>query len=380
MRRKKTVCIDVNSVVPLFVRGYLSGVGRTTLELVQALAEMKDELPFNLVLYTQNIKGVTSKKFDLPFENKHIYLRDRSPYNEWVAKLRLKEMLFKYDLLHIPHNFGYVAKPEKTVLTLHDAMFFSYQESFLGHDSDRINCTKLGKSCKAIVTCSHSSKQDIVKYIGVPEDKVTVIHWGISKDNFFPETEENIKNVELKYVLKRPYFVMASCDIGRKNTELLMENFHNYVEQGGSYDLVLVWHKCPEAIKVRFEKEIKEGRIHLLGGISDNELRTLYSGAIASFFPSKYEGFGLPILESMACGTPVVTCRNSSLEEVGGDVAFYVSEDSNTEMADFMFDFEKGKYNQSELKAKALDRAGLFTWRKAAEKYVEFYMKQLNGE
>ncbi len=80
--KKKKVLIDINSIVPLFVRGYLSGIGRTTLELINALAEIKDELPFEIILYSQNMKGIGGKNLDLPFQNRHLYLPHRENYNK----------------------------------------------------------------------------------------------------------------------------------------------------------------------------------------------------------------------------------------------------------------------------------------------------------
>jgi len=375
--KKKRVCIDINSIVPLSHRGYLSGVGRTTLELVEAFAAIKEELPFELILYTQNIKGVTAKTFNLPFESKHIYLRNKPEYSKVIQFLRLKEILINYDLFHIPHNFGYTARPDKTVLTIHDAMFFSYSESFLGHDFARENYPQLAKKCKGIVTCSESSKRDIVEYMNVAEEKVTVIPWGVSDKQFFPESEEIIKQVCQKYEIRNNYFIMASCDIGRKNTELLMENYRNYIREKGQYDLVLIWKNPPTRLLEKYKEEIENKHIHFVGGISDADLRALYSGAIASFFPSKYEGFGLPILESLACGTSIVTCRNSSLPEIGKETAFYVSEDSSTEMADLMLEFERGKYDLKEQKSKALKHVQKYSWKNAAEAYIQFYMKYL---
>ncbi|GHU69613.1 glycosyl transferase family 1 [Bacteroidia bacterium] len=377
MKTRKTLCIDINSIVPLYVNNYVSGIGRTTLELIETFAQIKDQLPFEFILYTQNMKGITGKTFHLPFKNKHIYLRNKPVYNQLIAGLHLKESLINYDLFHIPHNFDFVARPEKTVLTIHDALFFAYPESFLGHDSARKNYPELAQKCKAIITCSESSKRDIVKYMGVSEEKITMIHWGVSTQIFYPETAENTQQLTEKYNLQHPFFIMVSCDIGRKNTELLMENYRNYRKQGGKYDLVLIWKNPPVEVLQKYSEEIENQHIRFFSGINENELRIFYSAAAASFFPSKYEGFGLPVLESMACGTPVVTCRNSSLEEVGGEAAFYVSSESEHDMATYMHDFEQGIYDLEDLKKKSLRHIENFTWRKAARKYVKFYEKYI---
>lgn len=375
--KKKKILIDINSIVPLFVKGYFSGIGRTTLELINAFSAIKEEIPFEIILYSQNMKGIGGRNLNLPFKNKHFYLPHRENYNKLLGKFPIIEIFTRYDLFHIPHNFDWLAKPEKTLLTIHDTLFFACPDSFLGHDFARKCYPKLAQKCKGIVTCSHSSKHDIVKFMGVPEEKITVIHWGVSAKIFYPEKQDNILNTNQKHNLVHPYFIMVSCSIGRKNTELLMENFRNYTQKGGKYDLVLIWKNPPQELIQKYAEEIENQRIRFIGGVSQDELRTFYSGATASFFPSKYEGFGLPILESMACGTPVVTCHNSSLEEVGGNTAFYVSSESEHEMADFMHDFEIGKYDLEDLKQKALHHVKNFTWEKTVREYIAFYSKYL---
>ena len=373
----KRICIDINSVVPLFVFGYVSGVGRTTLELVEALAEIKDELPFEITLYSQNMKGIGGRNLNTPFKNRHLYLPYRYKYSKFLGKYPLREIFTCYDLLHIPHNFEYVHCPEKTLITLHDAMFYSYPEPFLVGKGMKKMITSLAVKAKGIVTCSESSKKDIMKYMKIAEEKITVIPWGISTKQFFPESREYIHKTMFKFSLNKPYFIMVSCDIGRKNTAMLMENFRNYIQEGGQYDLVLVWENPPLDLLNNYKKEIDHKRIHFVGGLSETDIRAMYSGAIASFFPSKYEGFGLPILESIACVTPVVTCRNSSLEEVGKETALYVDPDSSEEMAQWMHNFEAGKYDFDVFREKAILHVKDFSWEKAARKYVDFYMKYL---
>ena len=373
----KRLCIDINSIVPLFVRGYVSGIGRTTLELVEALAGIKDELSFEIILFSQNMKGISGRNLNLPFKNKHLYLPYRENYNKFLGKYPIREVFTQYDLLHIPHNFENVHCPEKTLVTLHDAMFYSYPEPFLVDEKMKRLITSLAVKSKGIVTCSESSKGDILKYMNVAEEKITVIPWGVSTKQFFPESQELIHKAMNKFSLNKPYFIMVSCNIGRKNTAMLIENFRNYIQEGGQYDLVLVWENPPPDLLNKYKKEIGEKRIHFVGGISTSDLRAMYSGAIASFFPSKYEGFGLPILESIACATPVVTCRNSSLEEVGKKMALYVDPDSSEEMSQYMHDFEVGKYDLDVFQEKAMLHIKDFSWENTAKKYVEFYQKNL---
>jgi Glycosyltransferase len=372
----KKILIDVNSIILRQGKTHLSGIGRSTLDLLTALAKLK-KIPFQILLFYQGSNFKALESYNLPFPVLYIPLPSSSKYVKLISQLRLKELLSCYDLLHIPHNYSAVAKPEKTLVTIHDAMFFSYPESFLGHTSAKKNYPVLAKACKGIITCSVSSKRDIVQYMPVSEDKVTVAHWGVSKELFYPETDDQIASVKEKYQLRRPFFIMVSCDIGRKNTISLLRAFRLYKEKGGKYDLVLVWGNPPIDYLDEFADLINEKRVFFLKHLSEVDLRGLYSGAIASFFPSKYEGFGLPVLESMACGTPVVTCRNSSLEEVGGKMAFYTEPDDLDMMAKYMINFESEKYDLLKMKQQLLNYSDDFSWEKTALAYVEFYKKHL---
>ncbi len=373
----KKILIDVNSIVPRRGKTHLPGIGRTTLDLLTALGKLKNELPFKIQLFFHGSNSHAIEQYNLPFSVLHFPLPASSKYINWNARLYLKEFFSNYDLYHIPHNYAATAKPNKTLLTIHDAMFFSYPESFLGHDFARENYPCLAKSCKGIITCSHSSKKDIVEYMNVPEDKVTVAHWGVSSELFFPESQINIDGLRTKFKIQSPYFTMVSCDIGRKNTISLLRAFRKYVDSRGNYDLVLVWGNPPVETTAEFADLVDSRRVHFLKHLSEDELRIVYSGASASFFPSKYEGFGLPILESMACGTPVVTCRNSSLEEVGGKMAFYTDPDDLSLMARYMHDFESGSEAVIRTQDELLDYARQFSWKKTAKEYIRFYEKYL---
>lgn len=270
-----------------------------------------------------------------------------------------------------------MACPEKTLLTIHDAMFFSYPEDFLGHKYAREFYPKLAKSCKAIVTCSGSSKSDIINYMNILPGKISVIPWGVSNKLFYCENRAIIQKTLATFKLERPYFIMVSCDIGRKNTVSLLRAYRLFLRSKPEHDLVLVWNDPPNEITLEFSVEITKGRVHFLNGVGDDQLRSLYGGATASFFPSKYEGFGLPIIESMACGTPVVTCRNSSLAEVGGNVAFYTAPQDLEQMSDYMWQFENGSLDLIELRNNSIRHADQFNWSKSADDYIRFYQENL---
>lgn len=367
----KRLLIDVNSIVPYYVLGRMNGIGRTTLELIQALSKVPD-LPFEIVLYSQNMKGIGGRNTRLPFKNKHLYLPYREKIDRLLALFPVREWFTGYDLMHIPHNFEYVFRPDKCVVTIHDTMFFSYPESFLGHDFARENYPKFARKSKAIITCSENSKREIVKYMRVPEDKISVCYWGYNHHLFYPKGR-----ISNKYTGDNPYFLSVSCNVGRKNTISVLRAYEILLKHNPYNELILVWRDLPNEIREKYTSSQYKNKIHFVSNITEEELSNLYSSATAMFFPSKYEGFGLPILEAMASGTPVVTCDNSSLKEVGGNAALYVEPEDINSMAHIMEQFENDSLDVDSIKKAGILQASKFSWETCARQTIEVYKKCL---
>jgi glycosyltransferase involved in cell wall biosynthesis len=368
----KRITIDASSILP---GRKMDGVGRTTLGLIKQFSKM-DDLPFEIRLFTQRLRGQRLKGY--PFKNCHLPLPRWEIVSSLTRKFPIIESMCKSDLYHIPHNYAPLNQLHKTVVTLHDAMFLTHPEPHLGHKKLAEIIPAFAKKCKAIITCSEYSKHDIVNYMDIEPDKVHVIYWGIDHEHFY--YKKNIKNereyLEKKFNLKRPYFLSVSCGIGRKNTPKLINDFLKFVSQDTKNDLVLVWRSPSKEIIDRIKNHPYGNKIHILSNINDSELVYLYRGATALFFPSLYEGFGLPVLEAMACGIPVVTTKSSSLPEVGGDAAIYVDPYSD-EMINVMQAFEEGKINRQEIIEKGLKHVKKFTWERCAEETIKVYKKLL---
>lgn len=377
---KKRLVIDVNPIVPYYVAGKVTGIGRTTLELIQALAKIP-ELPFEVILYSQNMKGVGGHTIDTPFKSVHLYLPHREKINQILAKFPIKEWLTGYDLMHITHNFEYVHRPDKCVVTLHDALFMKMQESAFEHEKMKQIVPPFIHQCKHIITCSEASKRDIVETMEVNPEKITVIYWGVKHDIFFPQKDKlSVRDkLQSKFKLSNPYFLSVSCNAERKRTDVLVRSYIALSnKQTLSHDLVLVWGNPPISLLEEVKNSRVTNRIHFLKNISDEDLALLYNGADAMFFPSSYEGFGLPLLEAMACGTPVVTCRNSSLDEIAGDAAIYLEEPISNSLFYVMRQFELHELELDSMIERGLKRAALFNWGKTAEETVQVYSKMLN--
>ncbi|MDY5969778.1 MAG: glycosyltransferase family 1 protein [Bacteroidales bacterium] len=361
MRR---IALDVNSVVPFFIQGWTTGIGRTTLELVQAMDQLEN-LPVEVVLFSQNMKGSGARNLGTHFKARHLFLPFRDKWNRLLSYTPTREWLTGCDLFHIPHNFDHVHHPEKTILTLHDALFFVHPEEKLNHSFAQKHYPKLARRCKHIITCSQSSKRDIMQYMDIPEEKITVIPWGVNNVIFHPAIPaEN----------KRRYFLSVSCSAGRKNTMAVVRAFAQFASGNHpEHRLILVWDNPSEETLIFIQRQHIVPLVDIIPSVDNQQLADLYAHATATFFPSRYEGFGLPVLESMACGTPVVTCPNSALPEVGGDAALYVLPDDIDSMARLMESFENASANLVLLREKCLRQASRFSWLRCAQETINCY-------
>lgn len=369
---KKKILIDANPVVPYFAQGKINGIGRTCMELIRELDKQREALPFDIELFTQNLKGVSAKHLHTGFKSRHLYLRNTESHKRLSRCLHLRELLSGYDLQHITHNYEIVTDPSKCIVTVHDAMFFSYPEAFLGAGENKKRIPPFVRQAKHIITISENSKREIIKYMDVPEEKITVIPWGVDHTLLYPhEVKSN------RWSGNEPYFTSVSCDKGRKNTITLLKAYQEYAQNSPAHHLILVWRNpTAEALELAEKPELK-GKVHFASNLSNEELADIYAGATASFFPSLYEGFGLPILESMACGVPCVTCRNSSLEEVGGNAAIYVEPLNMAAMAHEMEKFENGDYDMERLRSASFSQASKFTWERCADETIKVYRQCL---
>lgn len=370
----KKILVDTKTVLPLYTCGFVSGIGRSTYELLRAL-DRKESLPFEVILFSQSLKGVSPKR-DFHFRNLHFYLPDRPVFRRVTNSLRMKSWFVRYDLLQMPNNLAQVPEcPEKAVYTVHDLAVCRYPEMWPGTNLDRllqILKERLGQ-CRAVVTCSRATKDDIVRFVGIDPGKIEVIPWGIDRRKFRPSAGTGYAE---RHNVRPSYFFCSSCNHPRKNLPVLLAAYGKYVGNGGKRQLVLL-NPLPECLN-DYTPLIAAGNIVVCRDIRDEDLVELYGNAHCTFLISAYEGFGFPILESLSCGTPVVSAGNSSLPEVGGEVVRYLDEVTADSVCEMMEKID-GCGKESLLDAAAC-RAHLdnFTWDICADRYTDFYKSLLD--
>lgn len=214
----------------------------------------------------------------------------------------------------------------------------------------------------AYVAISHNSAKDFKRfYPELAARPMTVAYPGVAPD-FSPASPEQAFGIRAKYGITRPYFLVVGARWGYKNLLLFFTALAALTTRG-SFDVVCTGGS--PVLEPHFRSLTAGTTVHMLM-LSDEELRSVYSGALALIYPSKYEGFGLPILEAMACGCPVITCANASIPEVAGDAAIFVSDSNPSELADALYEVQKPSVRQRLIRA-GRQQAAKFSWEECAK-------------
>jgi glycosyltransferase involved in cell wall biosynthesis len=244
----------------------------------------------------------------------------------------------KVDLLHSPHFMLPLMRPCASVVTIHDVIGLTWKEdlrSRIGRVYYRWMISAAVRLADRIITDSKFSRDDIVRCLGVDREKLKVVYPGISPD--FQQVNDNVQleNIRTKYRIQNDYIVYTGIYKPRKNHAALLRAFQSFLSSERHANLVLVGPLSEgeqELRRLADELGIRE-KVIFTGFVNDCELRTLYSAAKVYACPSLYEGFGFTVLESMACGTPVVCSADTSLPEVAADAALYANPRNPEEFA-----------------------------------------------
>jgi glycosyltransferase involved in cell wall biosynthesis len=217
----------------------------------------------------------------------------------------------------------------------------------------------------AIITISRFSKERIVEVLGVREESVHVTPLGV--DASWTGGDEGDREVRAAYDLDRPYLLCVAAVSPRKNFRRVLDAWRTVQRQLDDVSLVIVG-KTGLPFSPGRDFDLNVPGVRLLGYVPDSDLGALYRGAVAFVYPSLYEGFGLPVLEAMACGTPVVTSCVTALPEVAGDAAITVDPYSVGEIADALTLIVRDGSLRAALRERGQARARAFSWEACAEK------------
>ncbi len=285
----------------------------------------------------------------------------------------------RVDLYHSPHYVLPPLVPVPSVVTIHDCihlMFPQYLPNRLAPFYARTFMWWAAHRSSRVLTVSEASKRDILRYFDVPEDKVTVIHNAI--DDRFKQLppDEDVHRVRERFQLHDPFVLYAGNVKPHKNLERLIEAFHLLHTDGfPDLKLLIIGNDISKYATIR--RAVHSWNLHkyvrFLGFVPDQTLAILYRLASVFVFPSLYEGFGLPPLEAMASGTPVVTSNLSSLPEVVGSCAVLVDPYDAKSIADGIRRVLTDPTLARDLHERGPQRAGQFSWEEAARRTLAIY-------
>ena len=218
------------------------------------------------------------------------------------------------------------------------------------------------RHASAYISISENTAKDLVKlFPNLSLDAVTVAHCGVSSI-YTQATVEEIRQFRIKYGIYKPYFILVGMSNGYKNGELFFKAFS---QLSTAHGFELVCTGTGAFFMSEFRQYTPGVVVHPLQ-LNDEELKAAYSGAVALVYPSIYEGFGLPILEALACGCPVITCSNASIPEVAGEAALYVNDHDVNGLTDALCEVQKLKVREFLIEA-GLEQAKKFSWSKMAD-------------
>jgi glycosyltransferase involved in cell wall biosynthesis len=371
--------LDVGfDIRPLQTAHKFRGIGRYTAELYSALSEGGDEINLRLLGLadgpeppypeTASFTGVK-----LP--------TDHSRYRSVLLDLvRTPGAVRAMDVAVMHYNMQVVPprSPKPYVMTVHDCISVIFPaRSVLRKETLTFNIqAAAARRAAAVITVSNSSRRDIVRYMGVSPGNVHVVYEACS-----PAYKPGVRRGGLKKRVELPdeYLLYVGAADYRKNLKGLVEIYGRYCERSRA-PLPLVLTGSREYYKnVRFSWPegthggIVEGGIVYAGFLPEELMPALYGGARAFLFPSLYEGFGLPPLEAMACGTPVIAYDNSSISEVVGRWGLLVPTGDAEAFVDRLILITNDDRLAEEIGSSGLERAGCFSWSKAAGETAEVY-------
>lgn len=266
-----------------------------------------------------------------------------------------------------------------SVVFVYDLSFFVVPETV--HEGNRRYLTRAVpeavRGATHVVTISEASRAEIIALLDVPPDRVSVIYPGVDLARFRPPPPRDVERTRAKLGLAAPYFVFCGTLEPRKNLERLIDAFVLFKRRTGApHRLVLAGGRgwCDENLRRRIEATRDQG-VTTIGYVNDEDLPALYRGSHGLVFPSLYEGFGIPPLEAMASGAPVLSSRASSLPEVCGDAALLVEPTDVDALAGAMADLAADEDLRESLRSRGHARVPRFSWGDSARRLLDLLIR-----
>lgn len=299
-------------------------------------------------------------------------------WEQWALPRAAKK--YGVDILHCTSNTAPVWCDIPLLLTLHDIIFLEprdkqnkslYQN--LGWFYRRLDVPRILDKCRRIITVSNFEMENIISKLNIPRERMAMIYNGYNE--WFRPVEDT-KEIYKNYIAEQGYFFFLGNTDPKKNTERTLVAYSKYLEQSEVKRKLLMADLDPEYLNGIIERNHIENiqeNIVMPGYIVNSDLPYIYANAFGFLYTSLRESFGIPLLEAMACGTPVITSGTSSMPEIGGKDAILVNPENSNEITAMMLRLETDQAFYEQQKQIGLERAKLFSWKKTAEHLLELY-------
>jgi glycosyltransferase involved in cell wall biosynthesis len=350
------------------------GSGQVAFELLKNLEKLDKRNAYTILLPKEPMPDLPKAREGWSYKvlnPKFLWTRIALPYALYRAKQ-------KPDVIFSPTHYGPYFSPVKRVVTIFDLSYLHFPQFFLKQDLYKLTNWTHDSIQKAdqIITISHSAKRDIRKYYKKDQKKIHVSYPGYNSDLFRPISDpDGLKEVQQKYGIDKPYVLFIGTVQPRKNLKRLIEAFvkidnvklvvvgkiRGEGRQGWMYE---------EIVNLPNELNIKD-KIIFTGYVPNNEMLYLLNGAEAFALPSLWEGFGIPVVDAMACGLPVIVSNTSSLPEVAGKAGIYVDPQSVTQIEHAIRLISADPKLRRKLSKLALEQAKKFSWKKMAREVLK---------
>jgi glycosyltransferase involved in cell wall biosynthesis len=344
--------------------------------LIESLAEIDGENRYTV--YHANARAAEEWRGRFPNFAVRL-LPPPTPLVRVPVALAFELRLRPVDLLHVQYTAPPFC-PAPVVVTIHDLAFEHLPETFTRRGSFQLKLTvrRTAKKAARIATVSEYSRQDLIRTYKLPPEKIVVTHNGVEpRFSPSPGSPDETQAIRRRFGIEHDYILAVGSLQPRKNLVRLIRAYADLRNQHASFthQLVIVGRKLwlTEQIfkEVARQKWVKD--VILTDYVDDQDLPALYRAAALFVYPSLFEGFGLPPLEAMACGTPVITSNTSSLPEVTGDAAILIDPYNDEQLSRSIISIVNDRTLQAQLREKGISQARKFTWRTAAEQTLQLY-------
>lgn len=361
--------------------GLVGGIHTYLSNLIPAL--MQASTAHQIFLYAD-----TKRPFDITEIPPHVTLRllpYRNPLSSFVHDFQMWRTMAQdnLDVAHFTGNYGFGQAARRTLITLHDEInVMPWWDIIKGHPKNvktvvmmtylHYCSSKTVPQADAILTVSEHAKRQIAHYASIPPERIRPVPHGCPDDMWLVQDQAQLEAVRQQFDLKRP-FILADA---RKNPDVILRAWRKLPEKW-QREREIIFFCRDAAVRPAVHEAVDAGYARLFVRASRDELRALFNMAAIFVFPSWIEGFGIPLVEAMTCGAPIIASDRGSIPEVVGEAGLIMDAEDDQKLREYLLCLFEQPEERQRLRQLGLQRAPIFTWANAAQKHLNIYEQVL---